>query len=95
MEILHELRVRNQEVRKMIEKQVITVWYTPDKKLPQDGLIVVVTINGKSNGITYDHSLALGEYYTNDGWYVDGVASMHDVEVLAWADLEPYKGGTK
>lgn len=79
----------------MIEKQVITVWHTPDEKLPPDGLIVVVTIDGKSNGITYDHALALAEHYTDDDWYVDGVASMHDIEVLAWADLEPYRGGGK
>lgn len=79
----------------MIEKQVITIWYTPDEKLPPDGEFVVVTISGRTNGITYDHALAIAEYYTNDDWYVDGVASMRDIDVLAWADLEPYKGGGK
>ena len=79
----------------MVERQVIVTWHKPSEKLPEDGLIVPVTISGKTRNINFDHALVMAEYYSGDGWCIDG----YDFDlkgawltVHAWADLEPYKG---
>ena len=78
----------------MIEQQVIVQWYTPDKKPPPERDIVVATISGQAGCIRYDHTLALVEYYKDDGWYMtDKDDEMDELTVHAWCDLEPYKGG--
>ena len=65
-------------------------WYSPEEKLPPEGLLVVATISGKANNSTYDHALVICE------WYDDGLGwSLSDIEldefvVHAWCDLKPY-----
>lgn len=78
-----------------VERQVITTWYKPDEKLPEDGIIVVATISGKSRSIGFDHALVTAEYYSDEGWCVDPFDfSLKGswITVHAWADLEPYGG---
>ncbi len=75
----------------VIERQVIVTWYTPEEKLPPDGLLVVVTASGRYKNVHYKNALAIGEYYAGDGWYVDG--KCEGLTVSAWADLEAYGGG--
>ena len=79
----------------MIERQTIVTWYTPKEKLPKEGEIVIVTISGCTKHVTYDHTFALAE------WYSDGIGfellsdTLDEYTVHAWCDLLPYgiKGG--
>lgn len=78
----------------IIERQVITTWYTPSEKLPKEGNIVVVTISGHTGNVTYDHAFALASYYDDgDGWALEDYV-IDDFNIHAWCDLEPY-GGTE
>jgi hypothetical protein len=78
----------------MIEKQVIVQWYTPEEKTPPEGDFVVVTFSGKAKNVTYDHTFGIAEWYGDKhGWYMEGLPEDAVFTILAWADLEPYKGG--
>ena len=78
----------------MIEKQVIVQWYTPEEKLPEECVFVVVTYSGKSKNVTYDHALGIADWCGDgEGWMIDGLPEDAVFTILAWADLEPYKGG--
>lgn len=83
---------------KLIERQVFVTWYTPEEKLPEDGIFVVATISGRVGNITYDHAMTIAEYYEGEGWVMpetEKITRMSDVDhitVNAWADLEPYWG---
>lgn len=77
----------------MVERQVITTWYTPDQKLPPEDIFVVATISGKLGNVTYDHALTLATWYEDEGWVIDGLlAEPNGFIVHAWCDLEPYQG---
>ena len=75
----------------LIERQVFTTWYTPEEKLPPEGIIVVATVSGKKGkNITFDHAFALAEWYDDgEGWDLTDI-KLDDLEIHAWADLEPY-----
>ena len=77
----------------MIEKQVITTWYTPSEKLPENGNIVVVTVSGRTGNTTYDHAFALASYFDDDGdgWMIEDYI-IDDFTIHAWCNLEPYGG---
>lgn len=80
---------------KLIEKQVIVNWYTPDEKMPEDDCFVIVTVSGKFGNVTYDHALLVANWMDVDGWYFEDPLAERfneDVMVHAWADLEPYGG---
>lgn len=66
-------------------------WFLPDKKLPEEGKIVVATISGEAGNMTYDHAFALASW-VNDGlgWMLEDM-ELDTFEVHAWCDLEPYK----
>ena len=78
------------------KRQVIVTVYTPEEKIPPDGLFVIATISGCDGRYkNFDHCLAIAEYYADEGWFVEGIDT--DVpgawlKVHAWCDLEPYKG---
>lgn len=81
----------------MIERQVIVTWYTPEEKLPPDGMSVPATVSGKSRGHRMDHALVMAEFYKGEGWNINDYMFDQDLKgawlkVHAWADLEPYGG---
>ena len=43
----------------MIEKQVLTTWYTPEEKLPPEGILTVVTFSGKDGNNTYTNAIGM------------------------------------
>ena len=74
----------------LIERQVFVTWYTPDEKLPPEGLIVVATVSGHGANVTFDHAFVLAEWYAEGlGWNLTDV-TLSDFTVHAWCDLEPY-----
>lgn len=82
---------------KLIERQVIVTWFTPDEKLPEDGLLVVTSVSGKIDHITFDHTLMIADYISGEGWFfeypgIDTEEEMNAMTVHAWCDLEPYGG---
>lgn len=81
----------------MIERQVIVTWHKPEEKMPNEGDIVVVTVSGGFDNVTYDHAFVLAEWYDDGlGWYfhdeILNQTNRKSITVHAWCDLEPYKG---
>ena len=78
---------------KVIERQVIATWYTPEEDLPEEGEIVVATVSGKSGNVKYDSTFALVEWWKDTGWVMsEDDKQMDEFVVHAWCDLEPYGG---
>lgn len=83
-----------------IEQQVIVNWYPPEKKLPEEGTDVIVTVSGKRpsevfGSVEYDHAFMVAQYWDEEGWVfdnVDGDLVFDEFTVHAWCDLEPYGG---
>ena len=79
----------------MIERQVIVTWSTMPERKPPEDVILLVTVSGRAGNVTYDHALALAEWYGDDGWCFEDETlddNRDNIVVHAWADLEPYGG---
>ena len=79
----------------IIERQVIVTWYTPEERLPEEGIINVATVSAKIGNTTYDHAFVMAEWYDDEeGWYFHdellNQTRTSNVTVHAWCDLEPY-----
>ena len=74
----------------MIERQVFVTWYTPEEKLPEEGMAVVATVSGTAGCVTFDHALVIAEWF-DDGsvWEIEGFITV-DITVHAWCDIAPY-----
>lgn len=77
---------------KLVERQTIATWHTPEEAVPPDGEIFLVTVSGTDKNITYDHAFALAEYWHDEGWLFHNVSREADLTVLAWSNIEPYGG---
>lgn len=75
----------------MTGRQDIITWYEPWEDLPAPGVIVIATISGKGENVTYDHCLTLAEWY-EDGWVLTDDTKIKEFTVHAWCELEPYGG---
>lgn len=77
---------------KLVERQTIATWYTPEEAVPPDGEITLVTVSGRGGDVGYDHAFALAEYWRDEGWDIYGASDKADLTVNAWCDIEPYGG---
>lgn len=77
-------------MKRITERQVIATWYTPEEKLPPEGMFVLVTVSGKDGGAIYDHTLQIADYFDNGGWLVEGFSDDAQFEIHAWCDIDPY-----
>lgn len=77
--------------RGMVERQVIVTWFTPAEKLPPEDTVVVCTINGQYGSMRFDRAIVLLSWCKDEGWYSTDY-SFDTLEVLAWCDLDVYKG---
>ena len=75
----------------MVERQVIVTWYTPEEKIPKEDIVVLCTISGKTKNMTFNHALAFLMWSDKYGWYSMDY-SFYELDVIAWCDMEPYKG---
>ena len=79
-----------EEQKMLVERQVIVTWNKPKEQLPPIDHAVVATVSGYAKNIVFDHAMVMLQYDTC-GWVSDEYDFM-ELEVHAWADLEPYKG---
>ena len=81
------------EEDKVVEKQVIVTWYTPEEKLPPEHEWVVVSFSGKDGNATYDHAIGIANYAEDGlGWLMEVLSDDAEFTIHAWADLDPYEG---
>lgn len=71
-----------------MRKEEIT-WYTPEEKLPPEGIIVALNISGKMGRVGYEHALVTGAWCADvEGWmleYIDTEGA--EFTVHEWADI--------
>lgn len=81
----------DKKTKSMAVRQDIATWYTPEKKLPPEFDIVVITFSGPRR----IHALGCGSYCENEGWLIGGMdkTDSDKMTVEAWCDLEPYMMG--
>ena len=83
-----------------IVRQDIITWYTPDERMPEEDVAVIVTFSGKVNNKTFTHAIGTAIYYDH-GWDVVGIDEIdyqrgdNNITIEAWCDLEPYGGAEK
>jgi hypothetical protein len=76
---------------KMIERQVIITWFTPEERVPEEDILVVATISGKAGNVKFDHAMVMLYWCKGEGWWSPEYV-FETLTVHAWCDLEPYKG---
>lgn len=73
------------------ERQVIATWYTPEEKLPPEGMCVLVTVSGRDGNCSYNHTLQIASWMNDGlGWMVEGFSDDAQLTVHAWCDIDPY-----
>lgn len=78
---------------RLIERQVIVNWYTPEEKLPPEYNSVVATISGKAGNAIYENAMVMMDYAADGcGWVSSEGIEFDELTVHAWCDLEPYGG---
>lgn len=96
--IIKEYRTGNSPVsvpapkrKAAIERQVITTWFTPEEKLPEEDICVLATVTATAGNKRFIRTVLPVFYCKDEGWY-ELDYGFSEMKVHAWCDLEPYEG---
>lgn len=71
-----------------------TNWIPVSERLPEYDELVLVTVKGKYNNITFENAIELAFYDKDEGWILGAEPDWLDPNVTAWMPLpKPYKAG--
>lgn len=73
-------------------------WIPVEEKLPEEDVIVLVTVSGFYSHFTFSNTIELGNLCSDGSWFIEGYPDWDNPEVTAWMPLpEPYRkeGKTK
>lgn len=87
-------QVRFVEANKTIGKDinVLPKWIPVEERLPEDDVIVLVTVSSFCGYITFSNAIELGNLCSDGSWFIEGYPDWDDPEVTAWMPLpEPYR----
>lgn len=75
-----------------ILKAIGVKWIPVEDRLPAEGDLVLVTVNGIYNHITFSDAIELGEICSDGTWFIAGYPDWNNPNVVAWMPLpEPYR----
>lgn len=60
-------------------------WYRPEEKQPPEKTLVVATLSGQDEDITYDHVLFFAYYTDKGGW---NLGDMEGFTIEEWAQID-------
>lgn len=88
------------EANKTIGKDINapTKWIPVEERLPEEDVIVLVTVSGFYSHFTFSNTIELGNLCSDGSWFIEGYPDWDNPEVTAWMPLpEPYRkeGKTK
>lgn len=73
-------------------KAIGAKWIPVKERLPKEDDLVLVTVNGIYNHITFSDVIELGELCSDGTWFIDGYPDWNNPNVVAWMPLpEPYQ----
>lgn len=65
-------------------------WISVEEQLPEDDVLVLVTVSGIYNALTFVNAIQIGAY-DRDGWFIEGYEDWNNPNVTAWMPLPaPY-----
>lgn len=65
-------------------------WISVEEQLPEDDVLVLVTVSGIYNALTFANAIQIGAY-DRDRWFIEGYEDWNNPNVTAWMPLpEPY-----
>ena len=66
-------------------------WIPVTERLPKDDVLVLVTVSGIYNAITFVDAIQMGEH-DRQGWFIKGYEECDNPNVTAWMPLPvPYR----
>lgn len=67
-------------------------WIPVKERLPEEDVIVLVTVSGFYNHLTFSNTIELGNLCSDGSWFIEGYPDWDNPEVTAWMPLpEPYQ----
>lgn len=79
-------------LKKLSEEQRKHRWIPVEERLPAEDDLVLVTVNGIYNHITFSDAIELGEICSDGTWFIAGYPDWNNPNVVAWMPLpEPYR----
>ena len=65
-------------------------WISVEEQLPEDDVLVLVTVSGIYNALTFANAIQIGAY-DRDRWFIEGYEDWNNPNVTVWMPLpEPY-----
>ena len=65
-------------------------WISVEEQLPEDDVMVLVTVSGIYNALTFVDAIQIGAH-DREGWFIDGYEKWDNPNVTVWMPLpEPY-----
>ena len=79
-----------------ILKALRTEWIPVEERLPEEDVIVLVTVSGFYSHFTFSNTIELGNLCSDGSWFIEGYPDWDNPEVTAWMPLpEPPKEENK
>lgn len=61
-------------------------WISVEEQLPEDDVLVLVTVSGIYNALTFANAIQIGAY-DRDRWFIEGYEDWNNPNVTAWMPL--------
>ena len=68
-------------------------WKDASKEQPKEGEEYLVLINGKYKKIRFVNAYAIGTYYAEEGWIIDGYEDATMLRVDYWTEMPELPAG--
>lgn len=80
-----------EEVEKLHDEQDKHRWISMEEQLPEDDVLVLVTVSGIYNAMTFVDVIQIG-VHDREGWFIEGYEKWDNPNVTAWMPLPaPYR----
>ena len=76
-----------QLLKKLSEERRKHKWIPVEERLPEEDTIVLLTVSGLYNYITFSDAIQLGNLCSDGEWFVEGYPDWDDPNVTAWMPL--------
>ena len=79
-------------LKELSEEQRKHRWIPVEDRLPEEDVLMLVTVNGIYNHITFSNAIELGELCSDGTWFIAGYPDWNNPNVVAWMPLpRPYQ----